>query len=63
MGDNLSNSTDSRAYGPVSGGLILGRVFARVRGKLYNCYWTSRLGMPVDHRTHDLNEHCNVDLA
>lgn len=30
MGDNLSNSTDSRAYGPVSGGLVLGRVFARV---------------------------------
>ncbi|KAG0025749.1 IMP1 inner mitochondrial membrane peptidase-like [Podila clonocystis] len=30
MGDNLNNSTDSREYGPVSGGLILGRVFARV---------------------------------
>ncbi|KAF8938589.1 hypothetical protein BGZ47_008516 [Haplosporangium gracile] len=30
MGDNLSNSTDSRAYGPVSGGLVLGRVFARL---------------------------------
>lgn len=30
-GDNLSNSTDSRYYGPVPMGLIRGRVFARVR--------------------------------
>ncbi|KAI9315759.1 mitochondrial inner membrane protease subunit 1 [Dichotomocladium elegans] len=30
MGDNLSNSTDSRIYGPVPMGLIRGRVFARV---------------------------------
>ncbi|KAI8377972.1 peptidase S24/S26A/S26B/S26C [Radiomyces spectabilis] len=29
-GDNLSNSTDSRSYGPVAIGLIHGRVFARV---------------------------------
>ncbi|KAI8637402.1 peptidase S24/S26A/S26B/S26C [Parasitella parasitica] len=29
-GDNLSNSTDSRAYGPVAMGLIKGRVFAKV---------------------------------
>ncbi|KAG0747111.1 hypothetical protein G6F57_007616 [Rhizopus arrhizus] len=29
-GDNLSNSTDSRSYGPVSMGLIKGRVFAKV---------------------------------
>ncbi|KAG0177400.1 IMP1 inner mitochondrial membrane peptidase-like [Apophysomyces sp. BC1021] len=29
-GDNLSNSTDSRSYGPVAMGLIRGRVFARV---------------------------------
>ncbi|ORY97253.1 peptidase S24/S26A/S26B/S26C [Syncephalastrum racemosum] len=29
-GDNLSNSTDSRFYGPVAMGLIRGRVFARI---------------------------------
>ncbi|KAG2177280.1 hypothetical protein INT43_007937 [Umbelopsis isabellina] len=29
-GDNLSNSNDSRTYGPVPYGLIRGRVFARV---------------------------------
>ncbi|KAK4514184.1 protein homooligomerization [Mucor velutinosus] len=29
-GDNLSNSTDSRTYGPVAMGLIKGRVFAKV---------------------------------
>ncbi|KAI7889022.1 peptidase S24/S26A/S26B/S26C [Mucor mucedo] len=29
-GDNLSNSTDSRSYGPVAMGLIKGRVFAKV---------------------------------
>ncbi|RCH90023.1 IMP1 inner mitochondrial membrane peptidase-like, partial [Rhizopus stolonifer] len=28
-GDNLSNSTDSRSYGPVSLGLVKGRVFAK----------------------------------
>ncbi|ORY05213.1 LexA/Signal peptidase [Basidiobolus meristosporus CBS 931.73] len=30
QGDNMSNSTDSRAYGPVPYGLIKGKVFARV---------------------------------
>ncbi|KAI9495657.1 peptidase S24/S26A/S26B/S26C [Zychaea mexicana] len=34
MGDNLSNSTDSRYYGPVAMGLIRGRVFARVSKKI-----------------------------
>ncbi|KAI8882729.1 mitochondrial inner membrane protease subunit 1 [Backusella circina FSU 941] len=29
-GDNLSNSTDSRSYGPVPMGLIKGRVFAKI---------------------------------
>jgi inner membrane protease subunit 1 len=29
-GDNLSNSTDSRSYGPVAMGLVKGRVFAKV---------------------------------
>ncbi|KAJ9104649.1 hypothetical protein QFC21_002147 [Naganishia friedmannii] len=29
-GDNLSNSTDSRAYGPVAVGLLKGKVLARV---------------------------------
>ncbi|KAI9487471.1 MAG: mitochondrial inner membrane protease subunit 1-like protein [Benjaminiella poitrasii] len=29
-GDNLSNSTDSRVYGPVPIGLVKGRVFAKV---------------------------------
>ncbi|KAI9355885.1 peptidase S24/S26A/S26B/S26C [Pilaira anomala] len=29
-GDNLSNSTDSRTYGPVAMGLLKGRVFAKV---------------------------------
>ncbi|KAG2221813.1 hypothetical protein INT45_013309 [Circinella minor] len=29
-GDNLSNSTDSRYYGPVAMGLIRGRVFAKL---------------------------------
>ncbi|CAG8659836.1 3782_t:CDS:2, partial [Scutellospora calospora] len=29
QGDNLSNSTDSRNYGPVPYALIKGRVFAR----------------------------------
>ena len=31
QGDNLSNSTDSRDYGPVPSALILARVEARVR--------------------------------
>ncbi|KAL1915472.1 uncharacterized protein VTP21DRAFT_6596 [Calcarisporiella thermophila] len=30
QGDNMSNSTDSRVYGPVPYALIRGRVFARV---------------------------------
>ncbi|SAM04779.1 hypothetical protein [Absidia glauca] len=29
-GDNLSNSTDSRSYGPVAMGLIRGKVLARI---------------------------------
>ncbi|RUS18388.1 peptidase S24/S26A/S26B/S26C [Endogone sp. FLAS-F59071] len=29
-GDNMSNSTDSRLYGPVPLALVKGRVFARV---------------------------------
>lgn len=32
-GDNLSNSTDSRTYGPVAMGLIKGKVFAKVKKK------------------------------
>lgn len=32
-GDNLSNSNDSRMYGPVAMGLIRGRVFAKVKLK------------------------------
>jgi hypothetical protein len=31
QGDNLPNSTDSRAYGPVSMNLLTGRAFAKVR--------------------------------
>ena len=30
QGDNLPNSTDSRAYGPIPAGLIIARVIARV---------------------------------
>ncbi|CAB4379105.1 mitochondrial inner membrane protease subunit 1 [Rhizophagus irregularis] len=30
QGDNMSNSTDSRSYGPVPYALIRGRVFARI---------------------------------
>jgi inner membrane protease subunit 1 len=32
-GDNMSNSTDSRVYGPVPLGMIKGQVLARVSGK------------------------------
>jgi len=36
VGDNLSNSTDSRRYGPVPLGLIRGKIIARVG--LHNVY-------------------------
>ena len=34
VGDNLSNSTDSRHYGPVPLAMVKGKVLARVRGAL-----------------------------
>lgn len=41
-GDNMSNSTDSRTYGPVAMGLVKGKVFARVSG-LYPFIFFSKI--------------------
>jgi inner membrane protease subunit 1 len=35
-GDNLSNSTDSRAYGPVPMGMLKGKVLARVSCRMFS---------------------------
>jgi len=40
-GDNLSNSTDSRAYGPVPMGMLKGKVLARVSER-WSCFFAFR---------------------
>lgn len=42
-GDNLSNSTDSRTYGPVPIAMVRGKVIARVSGSVRSALCSTRL--------------------